>query len=41
MDTVSQKLDELMHTLGYEKVKALLPQVDSDPLLARLKKSWK
>ena len=37
MDTVSQKLDELMHTLAYEKVEGVAPQVDSDPLLARLK----
>ena len=37
MDTVSQKLDELMHTLAYEKVEGVASQVDSDPLLARLK----
>ena len=32
MDTVSQKLDELMHTLAYEKVEGVSSQVDADPL---------
>ncbi|MBC8283284.1 MAG: transaldolase [Nitrospinae bacterium] len=37
MDTVSQKLDEVLHALAYEKIEGVAPQVDSDPLLARLK----
>jgi len=37
MDTVSQKLDEVIHALAYEKIEGNAPQVTSDPLLARLK----
>ena len=37
MDTVCQKLDAVLHTLAYEKVEGVASQVDSDPLLARLK----
>jgi len=37
MATVSQKLDEVLHALAYEKVEGSAPQAESDPLLARLK----
>jgi len=37
MDTVSQKLDEVLHALAYEKVEGVASHVDSDPLLARLR----
>ncbi len=37
MDTVSQKLDEVLHALAYEKIEGVASDVDSDPLLARLK----
>ena len=37
MDTVSQKLDEVLHALAYEKIEGFASQVDSDPLLARLR----
>ena len=33
MDTVSQKLDEVLHALAYEKVEGVASDVDSDPLL--------
>ena len=36
MDTVSQRLDEVIHALACEKIKGNAPQVTSDPLLARL-----
>ncbi len=36
METVSQKLDEVLHALAYEKIEGDAPQVNSDPLLARL-----
>ncbi len=37
METVGQRLDEVLHALAYEKIEGSAPQVDSDPLLARLK----
>lgn len=37
MDTVSQRLDEVLYALAFEKIEGARPQVDSDPLLARLK----
>jgi len=37
MDTVSQKLDEVLHALAYEKIEGVVSKVDSDPLLARLR----
>ena len=36
METVSQKLDEVLHALAYEKIEGDAPQAGSDPLLARL-----
>ena len=38
MTTVSQKLDEVLHALAYEKIEGSAPQAGSDLLLARLKK---
>ena len=37
MATVSQKLDEVMHGLAFEKIEGESPKNESDPLLARLK----
>ena len=37
MEIVDQKLDELLHHLAFEKIAGNLPNVESDPLLARLK----
>lgn len=37
MDTVSQKLEEVLHGLAFEKIEGESPQSESDPLLARLK----
>lgn len=37
METVDQKLDEVLHALAYEKIVRNEPKVESDPLLARLK----
>ena len=37
MDTVSQKLEEVLHGLAFEKIEGGSPHSDSDPLLARLK----
>ncbi len=37
MDTVSQKLEEVMHGLAFEKIEGESPRSESDPLLARLK----
>lgn len=37
METVDQKLDEVLHALAYEKIVGDAPKVESDPLLARLK----
>jgi transaldolase len=37
MATVSQKLDEILHRLAFEKIEGELPRNESDPLLARLK----
>lgn len=37
MDTVSQKLEEVMHGLAFENIEGASPQNESDPLLARLK----
>ena len=37
MATVSQKLDEILHRLAFEKIEGALPRNESDPLLARLK----
>ena len=37
MATVSQKLDEILHRLAFEKIEGELPRNQSDPLLARLK----
>lgn len=37
MDTVSQKLEEVMHELAFEKIEGESPRNESDPLLARLK----
>ncbi|MBC8286154.1 MAG: transaldolase family protein [Nitrospinae bacterium] len=37
MDTVSRKLEEVMHGLAFEKIEGESPHSESDPLLARLK----
>ena len=37
MDTVSQKLEEVLHGLAFEKIEGESPLSKSDPLLARLK----
>ena len=37
MDTVDQKLDEVLNALAYEKIVGGAPKSESDPLLARLK----
>ena len=37
MDTVSQKLEEVLHGLAFEKIAGEAPRSESDPLLARLK----
>jgi len=37
MTTVSQKLDDVLHALAYEKIEGSAPKADSDLLLARLK----
>ena len=37
MATVSQKLDEILHRLAFEKIEGASPRNESDPLLARLK----
>ena len=37
MATVSQKLDEILHGLAFEKIEGGAPRNESDPLLARLK----
>ena len=37
MDAVSQKLEEVLHGLAFEKIEGEPPQSESDPLLARLK----
>ena len=37
MATVSQKLDQVMHGLAFEKIEGESPKNESDPLLARLK----
>ncbi len=37
MATVSQKLDEILHRLAFEKIEGESPRNESDPLLARLK----
>lgn len=37
MATVSQKLDEILHGLAFEKIEGKSPRNESDPLLARLK----
>ena len=37
MATVSQKLDEILHRLAFEKIEGKSPRNESDPLLARLK----
>ena len=37
MDTVDQKLDELLNVLAYEKIVGGAPKSESDPLLAKLK----
>jgi transaldolase len=37
MDTVSQKLEEVLHGLAFEKIEGESPRSKSDPLLARLK----
>ena len=37
MTTLSQKLDEVLHALAYEKIEGSAPQARSDQLLARLK----
>ena len=37
MATVSQKLDEILHGLAFEKIEGESPRNESDPLLARLK----
>ena len=36
MEIVDQKLDEVLHNLAFEKIAGNLPNVESDPLLARL-----
>jgi transaldolase len=37
MTTVSQKLDEVLHGLAFEKIEGESPRNESDPLLAKLK----
>ena len=37
MDTVGQKLEEVLHELAFEKIEGGSPRSNSDPLLARLK----
>lgn len=37
MDTVSQKLEEIMHGLAFEEIKGESPKNESDPLFSRLK----
>jgi transaldolase len=37
MDIVSQKLEDVLHGLAFEKIEGESPQSESDPLLARLK----
>ena len=37
MATVSQKLDEILHRLAFDKIEGESPRNESDPLLARLK----
>ena len=37
MDTVDQKLDEVLNALAYEKIVGGAPKSESDPLLAKLK----
>jgi transaldolase len=37
MDIVSQKLEEVLHELAFEKIEGKSPRSKSDPLLARLK----
>jgi transaldolase len=37
MAIVSQKLDEILHGLAFEKIEGALPRNESDPLLAKLK----
>ena len=37
MDTVDQKLDEVLNVLAYEKIVGGAPKSESDPLLAKLK----
>ncbi len=37
MATMSQKLDEILHGLAFEKIEGEVPRNESDPLLARLK----
>ena len=37
MEIVDQKLDEVLHNLAFEKITGNVPDVESDPLLARLK----
>ena len=37
MDTVDQKLDEMLNGLAYEKIVGGAPKSESDPLLAKLK----
>jgi transaldolase len=37
MDTMSQKLEDVLHGLAFEKIVGKSPQSESDPLLARLK----
>ena len=37
MDTVGQKLDEVLHALAYEKIVGGATKSKSDPLLAKLK----
>ena len=40
MDTVDQKLDEVLNGLAYEKIVGGAPKSESDPLLAKLKSAW-
>ena len=37
MDTLSQKLEVILHELAFEKIEGGSPNSKSDPLLARLK----
>ena len=37
MEIVDQKLDEVLHNLAFEKITGNVSDVESDPLLARLK----